>query len=275
MAHEKLRSLRPTPSMAVAITALVFAASGGAYAAAGGPVAHATAVASHAKAAAAKKKKKPTGPRGPRGARGARGPVGPAGSNGSNGAKGANGATGATGAQGIQGLTGAAGAAGPAGAAGAAGSSQTLTWLAPAVPTGPGGALGTTGVVKLMAVGPFTILGKCTTNGANVFAQNYISTSQPNSMESDNTRADFPVFSPTTVDTVMSQAGGQNVTGDVQIGPVANNVGVPQFLEGPRGNATAAMSADGLTFLTAFTSSGVIGSGTTATCFFAGNLVRN
>jgi hypothetical protein len=252
--------------MAVAITALVFAASGGAYAAAGGPAAHASA-ASHANATTAKKKKPKTGPRGPRGFTGPAGHTGPAGATGATGTTGttgAKGATGATGSQGIQGLVGSTGAAGP---------SHIVTWLVQNVPTGPGGASGPE-VKTLATVGPFTLLGKCTSNGTIVTGQNYIRTSQTNSMESDNTRSTNPVFSPTTNDG-LTQPGGTNVTGDIQIGAASNNTGVAQFLEGPRGNATAAMSADGLTFLTAFTSSGVIGSGTSATCYFAGYLMSN
>lgn len=100
-----------TPSTAIAIIALVFAATGGAFAATGGGSSpHATLTASAAKA----KAKTKAGPRGPagkngtngtNGAPGATGPAGPAGPTGATGATGA-GTPGATGEKGIQGEQG-------------------------------------------------------------------------------------------------------------------------------------------------------------------------
>jgi hypothetical protein len=84
--------LRPSPAMAVAVVALVFAMVGGAFAASGGSGDGKSASAS------AKAKKGPRGPRGPKGATGATGPQGPAGA---PGAKGDPGAPGAPGKDGI------------------------------------------------------------------------------------------------------------------------------------------------------------------------------
>ena len=107
-----LRRIRITPSMAIAIIALVFAATGGAFAATGGGsnggtggsvgVSHAT-----LRATAAKSKPKPKAKAGPRG------PAGPAGK------------TGATGPVGAPGPAGAAGPVGPGGPQGAAGTNGT------------------------------------------------------------------------------------------------------------------------------------------------------
>jgi hypothetical protein len=122
------RRIRITPSTVIAITALVFAATGGAFAATnnngGSGTPHAT-TASHttvlATADAAKAKAKPKAKAGPRG---------PAGAAGKNGTNGTNGAPGATGPAGPAGGTGPAGGAGPTG---------------PAGPEGKKGATGTTG----------------------------------------------------------------------------------------------------------------------------------
>jgi len=72
--------LRPSPAMAVAVTALVFAMVGGAFAASGG-----SGGGSHATASAKKAKRGPRGPRGPKGARGPQGPAGAPGSPGKDG----------------------------------------------------------------------------------------------------------------------------------------------------------------------------------------------
>ncbi len=125
-----------TPSTAIAIVALVFAATGGAFAASsnggGGNGAKATASVTHA--AAAKKKPAPKstrGPAGPKGATGAAGPAGPAGPAGAGSAGPAgpagptgpagSGATGATGPQGPQGPAGPTGPKGEKGEAAAGG----------------------------------------------------------------------------------------------------------------------------------------------------------
>jgi hypothetical protein len=272
MPHDRLRSLRPTPSMAVAITALVFAASGGAYAAAGGPAAHATTASVHHAQAAAKKKKKPT--TGPRGPRGFRGPAGPAGPTGAKGATGATGAAGATGPQGVAGQTGATGPQGP---------SHIVTWSQSGVPAGAGGASGT-GVVTLATVGPFTILGKCTTDGTNVFAQNYIRTSQNGSSLDDFGRVPLQTgtlanggFNSNTTDPSATQTGGTAVPGDIQINKSANNVpNLTMQLQGTLNSATTAISADGATYINSFESAGVTGSPVaSATCFFDGWLMSN
>ena len=277
MANDRFRSLKPTPSMGVALTALVLAASGGAYAANAAPQgAHLTAahVLTHATKKKKKKQQPSRGARGPRGPRGPRGLTGAAGLAGLAGAKGATGATGATGSAGAPGAAGKQGIQGIQGVTGPAGPSHTTNWLVQNVAPGAGGASGT-GVATLATVGPFTLLGKCTTDGTNVYAQDYIRTSQAGSMESDLIRNSFPVFSPGTTDTDTTQTGGQAVAGDIQVGRSANNTANAQFLEGPVGDSIAAMSADGSTYLSSVESNGVIGSGTNATCFFAGYVESN
>jgi Collagen triple helix repeat (20 copies) len=111
-----LRRIRITPSMVIAILALVFAATGGAFAATGGGSAP------HTTAAAAKSKAKTkAGPRGPAGPAGKNGATGPAGAQGPTGAAGTAGAKGETGASGTAGAQGEKGPAGPAGTTGAPG----------------------------------------------------------------------------------------------------------------------------------------------------------
>src|ERR1700677_4587321 len=102
-----------TPSMAIAMLALVFAATGGAFAASGhgGGSGSATATAAKSKA----KSKPKAGARGPAGPKGATGATGPAGPAGTAGAKGETGAAGAAGAQGTLGEKGENGAVGPQG----------------------------------------------------------------------------------------------------------------------------------------------------------------
>ncbi len=116
-----------TPSMGIALLALVFALTGGAFAASNGSgrsggKANASVTDSVATTAKAKQKSKagargPAGPKGATGAAGAAGVTGPAGSTGPAGPVGPTG-TGATGATGAAGATGATGATGPEGKSG-------------------------------------------------------------------------------------------------------------------------------------------------------------
>jgi hypothetical protein len=97
-----------TPSTAIAIVALVFAATGGAFAATGGGgSSHATLSASAAKSKAKPKTKAgPRGPAGPAGKNGAPGPAGPAGATGPAGPTGPAGGTGPAGSPGEPGKPG-------------------------------------------------------------------------------------------------------------------------------------------------------------------------
>lgn len=95
MFQSKKNRLRPSPAMAVAVVALVFAMVGGAFAASGG-----SGGGKSASASAKKAKKGPRGPRGPKGATGATGPQGPAGTPGAKGDPGPPGAPGAPGKDG-------------------------------------------------------------------------------------------------------------------------------------------------------------------------------
>ena len=149
-----LRRIRITPSMAIAIVALVFAATGGAFAATGGGGAsHATATAAKSKAKP-KTKAGPRGPAGPAGKNGANGATGPAGPAGAAGAKGETGAAGGNGANGEKGETGAKGETGPqgpqgdqggAGSQGATGEPWTPNNTLPAKATETGTWITTTG----------------------------------------------------------------------------------------------------------------------------------
>ena len=118
-----------TPSMFIALIALVLAATGGAFAAssgsggAGSSLAKASASVTPAATAAKAKPKGKAGPRGPAGKNGAPGATGAAGATGPAGAVGATGpagagTAGATGAQGIQGVKGEEGKTGPEGKSG-------------------------------------------------------------------------------------------------------------------------------------------------------------
>jgi hypothetical protein len=244
--------------MGVALTALVLAASGGAYAASDGSAAAGTS----AHAAKVKIKIVHRGPRGPRGLRGVAG------------ADGATGATGVTGAHGATGATGTTGSAGIQGATGATGPSHIVTWSVNDVPVGSGGGSGT-GVVTLATVGPFTIVGKCTTNSGSFYAQTYLRTSETGDAEQDVARNDYDPFNPTTTDLATVQPGGTAVTGDVQIGYVAN--GSTSFLEGPKGSSTAATSASGSLYMDSFESEGILIGGATssAPCYFGGYAMSN
>lgn len=141
-----LRRIRITPSMVIAIVALVFAATGGAFAATGGGggASHATATAAKSKAKP-KAKAGPRGPAGPAGKTGATGPAGPAGATGPGGAAGAKGETG-TGEKGEKGETGATGATG---APGTVVTSKTVA--APGCTNKEGGTEITTGTTKTFA----------------------------------------------------------------------------------------------------------------------------
>jgi hypothetical protein len=94
-----------TPSLFIALIALVLAATGGAFAASshggGAPSATGHASATTLTASIAKKKPAPKGPRGPAGPKGATGATGPAGPTGPAGAPGAKGENGAAGAAGV------------------------------------------------------------------------------------------------------------------------------------------------------------------------------
>jgi Collagen triple helix repeat (20 copies) len=110
-----------SPSMVIAVTALVFATTGGAFAMSGaGSPAKITASTSKAKAKPKAKAgpKGPAGPAGKNGAPGATGPQGAAGPQGQAGPQGPGGPAGATGAQGPQGEKGTAGAKGDPGETG-------------------------------------------------------------------------------------------------------------------------------------------------------------
>jgi hypothetical protein len=134
MFHRVRRHL--TPSVLIALLALVFAVTGGAFAATGAGAGNGGGRANNNKAlsfsAGASKSK---GTRGPRGPRGVAGPAGKNGTNGVNGApgatgpagpKGETGAVGATGLQGIQGEKGKNGKNGEAGAPGEPGPAGTI-----------------------------------------------------------------------------------------------------------------------------------------------------
>jgi hypothetical protein len=108
------RRVRITPSTAIAVLALIFAATGGAFAATGN-TGNSDSGASHAQTAAVAAKAKPKAKTGPRG------PAGPAGKNGAPGATGPAGPTGPVGPAGSVGATGPAGVAGVQGEKGTAG----------------------------------------------------------------------------------------------------------------------------------------------------------
>jgi hypothetical protein len=136
-----------TPSTAIAIVALVFAATGGAFAATGGSgngnsPAQASASVTVAHASKAKPKPKSTrGPAGPKGATGATGPAGPAGPGGATGpggAQGPQGPAGNNGSNGEKGENGTPGTPGKAGAKGETGSPWTPNSQLPAKATETG-----------------------------------------------------------------------------------------------------------------------------------------
>jgi hypothetical protein len=232
-----ISKLRPTPSMAVAVMALVFAAGGGAYAA--------NAVTAKSKHHKRHKHHKPAHGDAKkdlallrshrsslRGAKGATGPAGPAGP---------------------------AGLGGPAGPTGAAGVSPIVMWHTTA-PVGAGGASGT-GVVTLATVGPFTLVGKCTETGGKTYAWSYIRTSQEHSAMNDYEKESAEDFGPETEPEDAAQPGGQKVNGDLAIGAFADDVstggskGEPLFY-GPYDGSVAALSGDLKTYVNAFTSEG-------------------
>jgi Collagen triple helix repeat (20 copies) len=128
------RALRKhiNPASVLALTALVFAVTGGAFAAtgSGGNGSHARLTASASKAKP-KAKAGPRGPAGPKGATGATGATGAAGATGPAGAKGENGAAGGAGSQGVQGSQGPQGPEGKQGEPGAEGPPGPITGVLP------------------------------------------------------------------------------------------------------------------------------------------------
>jgi Collagen triple helix repeat (20 copies) len=159
------RRMHVSPSMVIAVVALVFAATGGAFAmGGGGSPGKATAstgpLATSAKAKAkAKTKAGARGPAGPKGATGAAGPAGPAGS-GTPGAQGSAGPQGPAGSQGPAGPQGEKGATGTAGTKGASGA------------TGPAGATGFTETLPAgkTETGTWAVSGTPVIEGFNVIA---------------------------------------------------------------------------------------------------------
>ncbi len=117
------RRLHPSPSMAIAFVALVFALTGASFAAGtnGGNGAHGTTATAAKSKAKAKGKAGPRGPAGPQGKTGPAGATGPAGPTGPTGAAGAQGPQGGSGPQGPAGAKGETGEAGPKGESGAPG----------------------------------------------------------------------------------------------------------------------------------------------------------
>jgi Collagen triple helix repeat (20 copies) len=136
------RRLHVSPSMVIAVVALVFAATGGAFAMGGGgssPSGTLTASAAKSKAKSAPKGKAgPRGPAGPAGKNGAIGATGSAGAQGVAGAAGPQGPAGATGAKGETGATGLQGEKGATGAVGAKGSPWTAGGTLPSEKTETG-----------------------------------------------------------------------------------------------------------------------------------------
>jgi hypothetical protein len=148
-----LRKIRVTPSMAVAVVALVFAATGGALAATSdnNGVSH-TGSLVIAKVSKAKAKTKagprgPAGPAGKNGAPGAAGPAGPAGPAGATGPAGAAGPVGSAGTDGTNGTNGKEGKEGPEGPEGSpwtvggrlpSGQSESGTWAVRRTDNAPG-----------------------------------------------------------------------------------------------------------------------------------------
>lgn len=260
----------PSPSLAVAILALVIAMTGGAFAA----------------SSAVSKKKKSSSPsinsliawdaksffRSHRGSF-----TGPGGVNGTNGLNGTNGTPGAPGPPGG---TGPQGLAGP---------SHSLTWNVTTNFLGTGSANGGAagpGVFTLATVGPFTILGKCTQSGSSVYAWSYLRTSQPHSaMDDAETGTHLKDFGPNSSDPRGTQPGGQHVLGDVEIGDSADDgfSGYPSnpAFGGPDFGSTAAISGDSQTYINAFTNESVFPGSKTGSnpnspsCEFNGYVVSN
>jgi hypothetical protein len=140
------KRLHVTPSTAIALIALVFAATGGAFAATGGGISgpsHARLTATAAKSKV-KGKPGPRGPAGPKGATGVAGLAGPAGATGPVGPMGPAGAGGAKGETGPAGPAGSPGAKGEPGEKGASGEKGE---------TGEPGPEGKAGFVKTLPHG--------------------------------------------------------------------------------------------------------------------------
>jgi hypothetical protein len=203
-----------SPSMAVALVALVMAMSGGAYAAT------ATSAKGH-------RKKKPTFAQQVLKVFAAHRTsfVGPPGSTGS---------------------TGSTGAPGPA---------NTTTYYQAVTTTGSGGASGP-GVVTLATIGPFSIIGKCTSYNGGSAARTYIRTTEAQSAVFNTSSYDTVNLGPSTPIGEYQQ-GGQNVGGDDPFGPQAVGTAAspvlqdgvqPQNGTAPIGPTTA-LSGDGRTRL--------------------------
>jgi hypothetical protein len=169
------------------------------------------------------------------------------------------------------GPTGSTGPVGSTGTTGSTGPSNTTTYYQAVNTTGTGGASGP-GVVTLATIGPFTIIGKCTSYNGGSDARTYIRTTESNSAL-DESGADTTNFSPTD-DTGEYQQGGQDVVGDAPFGAqAAGKTGDPSFEQSDDG-PTGAISGDGLTRLILEPEVGsYIGSGTPPACTFYGSII--
>lgn len=188
---------------------------------------------------------------------------------------GVTGPRGAQGAQGIQGVQGVQGTQGIQGIQGKTGPSHLVQYNVSAPATGTGGASGD-GVVTLATAGPFTLIGKCTTNAGSTYAQTYLRTSVDHAVMDDYEGNSFSDFSTTSAGT--AQTGGTAVPGDALVGYSASSTGTAAFT-GPNDGSTAAMSPDRVTTVNAFTNAGVFvgvgAGGTPPPCTFSGYIVTN
>jgi hypothetical protein len=228
---------KPSPSMAVAVVALVMAMTGGAYAAG------ATSAKSH------KHKKPPTFAQKVLTVVNAHRSqlIGPAG------------ATGGTG------TTGTTGTPGPA---------NMITYNATTSVTGTGGATGA-GVIVLATVGPFAVVGKCTTYMSSAVAQTYIRATQDGSaVRNQGNGDDEDPFGPTT-DTTDDQRGGTDVLGDDPIGDYAEGApGSPDIAETDDGWTTVLSGDQQTRLLIDPVNASYVGGSSSPACTFYGSIVE-
>lgn len=152
-------------------------------------------------------------------------------------------------------------------------SSRLITYAQTVNVAGTGGASGT-GVVTLATIGPFTIIGKCTSYAGGSAARTYLRTTQGNTAITKTEGGDDTSDLTPTTNTGQWQQGGTDVPGDDPIGPQAvGTSSSPDFEESANGPTTA-ISGDGQTRLIIQPVVGsYIGAGTPPLCTFYGSII--
>jgi len=156
-----------------------------------------------------------------------------------------------------------------------ASSSHFMTYDQTVTATGTGGASGT-GVVTLASVGPFTIVGKCTSYSGGSAARTYIRSTQSNTAVTETEGGEDTTDLTPTTNTGQWQQGGTDVPGDDPIGPQAVGTSAsPSFAQSTDGPSSA-ISGDRQTRLVIQPVVGsYVGAATAPACTFYGYIISS